>query len=151
MEARPVLIYLLVAVAALMFGLYNVFIKVSADHIHAVLGAVVLQFVAAFMGLAVLLYLYKAGAAELSWTGRGVALSALAGLAIGLVEILSFLVYGRGLAVAVGNPLIVGGSLVVTTGVGVLLLREHLNALQLAAVALIVLGIGLLALSSVRG
>ena len=145
------LIYLLVAVAAVMFGLYNVFIKVSADHIHAVLGAVVLQFVAAFMGLAVLLYLYQAGATDISWTGRGVALSALAGLAIGLVEILSFLVYGRGLAVAVGNPLIVGGSLVVTTGVGVLLLREHLKALQLAAVGLIALGIVLLALSATRG
>ena len=139
------MIYLWLGVAAAMFGLYNVFIKLSSDHIHAVLGAVVLQFVAALMGLAVLLWLYRDSAVDISMTGRGLAWSALAGLAIGLVEILSFFIYGRGIAVAVGNPLIVGGSLIVTTGVGLVLLREHFNAIQFAAVALIMTGIGLLA------
>ncbi len=42
--------YILLTLAAVMFGLYNVFIKLSADHIQAVFGAVVLQFVAAFVG-----------------------------------------------------------------------------------------------------
>jgi len=139
------MIYSLVTVAAVMFGLYNVFIKASSDHIHAVLGAVVLQFVAAFMGLAVLLWLYRTHPAEISMTSRGLLLSALAGVAIGLVEILSFVVYGRGLAVAVGTPLIIGGSLIVTTGVGMAVLREHFNTIQFAAVGLIVLGIALLA------
>lgn len=143
------MIHLLVA-AALLFGLYNVFIKLSADHVHAVLGAVVLQFVAAFMGLAVLLWLHRAGTVDLALNGRGLALSALAGLAIGGVEILSFVIYGRGLAVAVGNPLIVGGSLVVTTGVGLLLLREHVNPVQLLAIAFIILGIALLAWQAAR-
>src|SRR5690554_2692067 len=48
--------YVLLALAAVMFGLYNVFIKLSADHIQAILGAVVLQFVAAFLGLGLLAY-----------------------------------------------------------------------------------------------
>jgi len=142
--------YLLVAVAALMFGLYNVFIKVSADHIQAVLGAVILQFVAAFIGLGILAWLHFGTNTELTVTGRGIALSALAGVAIGLVEVTSFIIYGRGLAVAVGNPLIVGGSLVVTTGVGLFLLREHLSALQLTAIGLIVGGILLLAWEATR-
>ncbi len=142
--------YLLVAVAALMFGLYNVLIKVSSGHIQAVLGAVVLQFVAAFIGLALLIYLYLASPTEFTVTSRGLVLAALAGVAIGVVEIASFMVYGRGLAVAVGNPLIVGGSLVVTTGVGVVLLREHLNGTQLMAVALIMLGIALLTWQAAR-
>ena len=38
--------YGLLALAALMFGLYNIFIKLSAEHIQPVLGAVILQFVA---------------------------------------------------------------------------------------------------------
>lgn len=142
--------YLLLAAAALMFGLYNVFIKLSADHIQAVLGAVVLQFVAAFMGLAWLIYLQVAQPAPLQLSTRGVVLAALAGLAIGLVEILTFFVYGRGLPVAVGNPLIIGGSLVVTTSVGVLLLREALDPLQLAAIGLIGLGILLFAWGAAR-
>src|SRR5690554_2239122 len=137
--------WLLIAVAALMFGLYNVFIKLSSDHIHAVLGAVVLQFVAAFMGLAWLLYLMATQSTSPNFTGRGITIAALAGIAIGLVEILTFMVYGRGLPVAVGNPLIIGGSLLVTTSVGVLLLREALSPLQLGAIGLIGVGIALFA------
>ena len=142
--------WILIAVAALMFGLYNVFIKLSSDHIHAVLGAVVLQFVAAFMGLAWLLYLMATQSTSPNFTGRGITIAALAGIAIGLVEILTFVVYGRGLPVAVGNPLIIGGSLLVTTGVGVLLLREVLSPLQRGAIGLIALGIGVFAWDAAR-
>ncbi len=142
--------YGLVLLAALMFGLYNVFIKISADHIQAVLGAVVLQFVAAFIGLAMLSYLHFATPTALTVTNRGLLLSALAGVAIGLVEIISFVIYGRGMAVALGNPLIVGGSLVVTTAVGFVLLREELTPIQFVAIGLVLLGIALLAWSANR-
>lgn len=140
----------LLIVAAVMFGLYNVFIKLSADHIQAVLGAVVLQFVAALMGLALLLYIQRNALESLFVTTRGVVLAVCAGIAIGLVEILSFFIYGRGLEVAVGNPLIVGGSLIVTSGIGVYVLRESLTPLQVAAVVLIVAGVLLLAVGSAR-
>ncbi len=83
-------------------------------------------------------------------TVRGVGLAVAAGVAIGLVEILTFFVFGQGVPVAVGNPLIIGGSLVVTTGVGIFLLREVLHPLQLAAVALIATGVVLLALGAAR-
>src|SRR5690606_38616755 len=149
-EADPVVTYLLIAVAALMFGLYNVFIKLSADHIHAVLGAVVLQFVAAFMGLAWLLYLMAGQSTSPHFRSRGITVAGLAGIAIGLVAFLTFVVYGRGLPVAGGNPLIIGGSLLVTTGVGVLLLREALSPLQLGAIGLIALGIGVFAWEAAR-
>lgn len=142
--------YGLVLFAALMFGLYNVFIKISADHIQAVLGAVVLQFVAAFIGLGMLSYLHFATSTTLTVTGRGLLLAALAGVAIGLVEIASFVIYGRGMAVALGNPLIVGGSLLVTTVVGFGLLREQLSLIQFVAIGLIMLGIALLAWSATR-
>ncbi|MGY0633706.1 hypothetical protein [Luteimonas sp. A478] len=147
------MIYALIAVAALMFGLYNVFIKLSADHIQAVLGAVVLQFVAAFMGLAWLLYLQATQATQadsLHFNSRGLALAACAGVAIGLVEILTFFVYGRGLPVAVGNPLIIGGSLLVTTIAGILFLRESLSPVQLAAIGLIGIGIAAFAWEATR-
>lgn len=142
--------YWLLALAALMFGLYNVFIKVSAAHINAVLGAVILQFVAAFLGLAVLVYLRLSMPEPLQITNRGVGLAVLAGVAIGLVEMLTFYVYGRGIPVAVGNPLIIGGSLIVTTGLGVALLREDINVAQGAAIALIVGGVGLMAWDAAR-
>lgn len=137
--------YILLTLAAVMFGLYNVFIKLSADHIQAILGAVVLQFVAAFVGLGLLLYMKGAQGLAITATPRGVWLAVAAGVAIGLVEILTFVIYGRGVPVAVGNPLIIGGSLVVTTGVGVFLLREILSPMQIFAILLVAGGVGLLA------
>src|SRR5690554_7202582 len=82
--------YVLLALAAVMFGLYNVFIKLSADHIQAILGAVVLQFVAAFLGLGLLAYFKYTDQISLHVSPRGITLAVLAGIAIGLVEILSF-------------------------------------------------------------
>ena len=84
--------YLLLGLTAVMFGLYNVFIKLSADHIQAVLGAVILQFVAAFLGLGLLIYFKFADNITLHITPRGVALAVLAGVAIGVVEILTFVI-----------------------------------------------------------
>lgn len=140
----------LLALAALMFGLYNVFIKISSDHINPVLGAVVLQLVAAVVGLGLLGHLALRSGETLQVSPRGLFLAACAGVAIGLVEILTFAIYGRGLPVAVGNPLIIGGSLLVTTLVGILLLRELVNPLQLFAIALIGAGVSLLALAAAR-
>lgn len=137
--------YLLLGLAAVMFGLYNLFIKLSADHIQAVLGAVILQFVAAFLGLGLLVYFKYVDNLTLHVSPRGVTLAVLAGVAIGVVEILTFIIYGRGVAVAVGNPLIVGGSLIVTTGVGWLFLREVLNPWQVAALFSIIAGVAILA------
>lgn len=137
--------YLLLGLAAVMFGLYNLFIKLSADHIQAVLGAVILQFVAAFLGLGLLVYFKYVDNLTLHVSPRGVILAVLAGVAIGVVEILTFIIYGRGVAVAVGNPLIVGGSLIVTTGVGWLFLREVLNPWQVAALFSIIAGVAILA------
>lgn len=144
------MVALWIIAAAVMFGLYNVFIKVSAEDINPILGAVVLQFVAAFLGLALLLVTQVQSGSLPFWTGRGLWLATLAGIAIGLVEILAFFIYGRGVSVAVGNPLIVGGSLIVTTGIGVLLLRESINVMQTLAIFLIAAGVLLLAWSATR-
>lgn len=144
------MIALWIIIAAVMFGLYNVFIKLSADHINPILGAVVLQFMAAFIGLGLLLASQAQSDSPLIWSGRGLLLATLAGVAIGLVEILAFFIYGRGVLVAVGNPLIVGGSLIVTTAIGVFLLRETINLAQAAAILLITGGVLLLALTAAR-
>ena len=72
------------------------------------------------------------------------------GAAIGIVDILTFVMCGRG-NVAVGNPLIVGGSLIVTTGIGWLFLREMLNPWQVLAVLSIIAGVIMLAWQARRG
>jgi transporter family protein len=130
--------------AALCLALYNFFIKLAADHVSPAVGAVVLQLVAAVLGAAWLLKMKLQGQ-PLVLTGQGLALAALAGLGVGLAEILTFVVFQRGVNASVGTPLIVGGSVLLTTVLGVVVLREALTLPQAGGLLLIVAGIALLA------
>jgi transporter family protein len=128
---------------AVAFGAYNVFIKLGSGKIDQVLGAVVLQVVAALLGGAYLLYLKLAGRA-LAVSGAGLAFAALAGVAVGLAEILTFVVFARGAPAALATPIIMGGSVLVAALAGLLLLRERVGLSQVAGILLVAGGIFLL-------
>ncbi|WP_375436174.1 EamA family transporter [uncultured Hymenobacter sp.] len=136
----------LAACAAVGMALYNLFIKAAAGQIHQMVGAVVLQVVAALVGAGLLLVLYLRGMLPANLVStRGIALAALAGVSIGVAEILTFVVYGKGAPASVGTPLIVGGSVLLTAVLGVLVLRETLAWPQALGLLLVVSGIALLA------
>jgi transporter family protein len=134
----------LALLTALCLALYNFFIKLAADHVPPAVGAVVLQLVAAALGGLWLLWL-KAQGQPLPLTNKGLGLAALAGLGVGLAEILTFVVFKRGVPSSIGTPVIVGGSVLLTALLGLLLLREALTAPQALGLGLIVVGIALLA------
>ncbi|RZJ87641.1 MAG: hypothetical protein EOO60_11975, partial [Hymenobacter sp.] len=81
----------LALLTALCLAGYNFFIKLAANHLPPAVGAVVLQLVAAGLGAAWLLRLKLQGQ-PLPVSGRGLGLAALAGLSVGLAEILTFVV-----------------------------------------------------------
>jgi bacterial/archaeal transporter family protein len=130
--------------AAAFFGAYNFFIKVSSGHIHEVAGAVILQVVAAVLGLILLLYLKWRGVV-LDISPKGVSFAVLAGVAVGLSEITSFYLFSRGVSVSSGLPVVLGGSVIVGTALGMLFLRETINPLQVLAIGMIVAGVAILA------
>lgn len=134
----------LALLTALCLALYNFFIKLASEHVPAAVGAVVLQLVAAVLGGFWLLQLKWQGQ-PLPVSGKGLWLAAAAGLSVGLAEILTFVVFKRGVPAAVGTPLIVGGSVLLAALLGVLLLREALSWPQAGGLLLIVAGIALLA------
>ena len=134
----------LALLTALCLALYNFFIKLAANHVVPAVGAVVLQLVAAALGAVWLLKLKLQGQ-PLTLSGPGLALAALAGLGVGLAEILTFVVFQRGVPASVGTPVIVGGSVLLAAVLGVLLLREALTPAQAGGLLLIVAGIALLA------
>ena len=134
----------LALLTALCLALYNFFIKLAADHVPPAVGAVVLQLVAAVLGGAWLLKLKLEGQ-PLAISGKGLALAALAGLGVGLAEILTFVVFQRGVDSSVGTPVIVGGSVLLTVVLGLVVLREALSLPQAGGLLLIVAGIALLA------
>lgn len=134
----------LALLTALCLALYNFFIKLASDHVTPAVGAVVLQLVAAALGAVWLLKLKLQGQ-PLPITPKGLGLAALAGLGVGLAEILTFVVFQRGVPSSVGTPVIVGGSVLLTALLGLALLREALTLPQASGLVLIVLGIALLA------
>ena len=134
----------LALLTALCLAFYNFFIKLASNHVPPAVGAVVLQLVAAALGAAWLLKLQLQGQ-PLAVSGKGLALAALAGVGVGLAEILTFVVFQRGVNSSVGTPVIVGGSVLLTALLGLGLLREGLTASQAAGLVLVVVGIALLA------
>jgi transporter family protein len=134
----------LALLTALCLALYNFFIKLAADHVPPAVGAVILQLVAAGLGAAWLVKLKLQGQ-PLAVSGKGLGLAALAGLGVGLAEILTFIVFQRGVNSSVGTPVIVGGSVLLTALLGLVVLRESLSVAQAGGLLLIVVGIALLA------
>ena len=134
----------LALLTALCLALYNFFIKLASNHVSPAVGAVVLQLVAAALGGVWLLKLMLQGH-PLALSGKGLGLAALAGLGVGLAEILTFVVFQRGVNSSVGTPVIVGGSVLFTAVLGLVVLRETLTFSQAGGLLFIVVGIALLA------
>lgn len=136
--------FFLALLTAAAFGAYNVFIKLGSGKIDHVLGAVVLQVVAALVGGAYALVLKLSGK-ELPVTREGLGYAALAGVAVGIAEILTFVVYTRGAPASLGTPIIMGGSIVITAAVGATLLKERFGLPQVLGIILVATGIALIA------
>ena len=134
----------LALLTALCLALYNFFIKLASNHVSPAVGAVVLQLVAAALGGVWLLKLMLQGH-PLALSGKGLGMAALAGLGVGLAEILTFVVFQRGVNSSVGTPVIVGGSVMLTAVLGLVVLRETLTFSQAGGLLFIVVGIALLA------
>ncbi len=83
---------------------------------------------------------------ELETTSSGLVWSVAAGVFVGLAEILSFLVNGKGVPTTQSIPVIVGGSVFFGTVLGRLFLGEDLSYRGWLGVSLITFGIGLVSM-----
>ena len=133
----------LAILTAFFYGAYNVFIKVSSGHINQIVGAVILQVVAALVGGLILVFL-KITNSPLEITHKGVMYAMLAGLFVGLAEITSFYVFSQKVPASTGIPVIIGGTVVVGVILGMTFLKETLNPIHYIAIAMIIVGVVLL-------
>lgn len=132
-------------ICALCYAFYNIFIKLGSASIHPILGGVILQFVAAILGTCLLtILLWKDGGAEdLDYDFDGIKWSVCAGIAVGLAEIVSFVVSGLGVPASKSIPVIIGGSVGCGVLLGLFLLREALGYRGWTGVVLIISGVAL--------
>lgn len=134
----------LAILTAFFYGVYNFFIKVASGSIHQIVGAVILQVVAALVGAGVLIFL-KFTDTPLLISSKGVWYAAFAGLFVGLAEITSFMVFAKGVPASSGIPVIIGGSIIFGAVLGMIFLKEALSPMHYLAIALVVIGVVLLA------
>ncbi|OGH77666.1 MAG: hypothetical protein A3C10_00590 [Candidatus Magasanikbacteria bacterium RIFCSPHIGHO2_02_FULL_48_18] len=130
----------LAIMTAIFYGAYNVFIKVSSGHINQIVGAVILQIVAALVG-GIILLIMKMTNSPLEISQKGVLFAVLAGIFVGLAEITSFFVFSKGVSASVGIPIIIGGSVLVGAVLGLTFLKETLNPIHYVAIAMVVVGV----------
>lgn len=132
-----------ILVALIFYALYNFFIKVSSGNIHQVVGAVILQITAALFGGLILLYL-KLTNKELMISQKGIIFAVLAGVCIGIAEITYFFVFSKGVSASVAIPIVMGGTVLVGSLLGIFFLKEAINLWHVLASLLIIVGIGLM-------
>ena len=107
---------------------------------------VILQFVAALLGTCLLASLLHRGGGTLEYDTDGIRWSIMAGLAVGLAEMLSFCVSGLGVPATQSIPIIIGGSVMFGAVLGMILLGEELLFHGWSGIALLVTGIVFVAL-----
>lgn len=143
---------------ALSYALYNLFIKKASATIDPLVGGVLLQIVAAALGGIVLIVkrattttttrattavaTCTAGSSSLH-RAAGLKWAVAAGLAVGLAELLSFIISGMGVQAMQSIPIIVGGSVLCGTVLGAVWLGEALTIKGWLGVLLIAAGIAL--------
>ncbi|KAL7537610.1 hypothetical protein ACHAWF_005842 [Thalassiosira exigua] len=129
-------------VCATAYALYNIFIKKGSASINPILGGVVLQFVAAMFGTLLLIAIeIKEGGAHLAYDHAGLMWSCMAGIAVGMSEMLSFCVSGMGVHATQSIPIIIGGSALFGAVLGLLVLGEAMMWPGWLGVALLTTGI----------
>jgi transporter family protein len=138
------------------YALYSLSIKKAATHsMDPILGGVLLQCVAALVGS--LLWIYQTtnitttSSATRSLSRAGIVWSVAAGVAVGMAELLSFVISGQGVPATQSIPVIVGGSILVGTVLGRFWLQETLSRRAWFGVVAIAAGICLVAMEGVGG
>lgn len=128
-----------------LYGGYNLFIKLSSDHISHVAGAFILQVSALGLGLPLLLYLQTQDR-SLKVTKDGIIFSIIAGLLVGLAEILSFYLFEK-VNISQGTPIVIGGSVLMGTLLGIFVLHEVSDIFKWVGILLIILGIVMISIN----
>lgn len=133
----------LALMTAFFYGAYNIFIKISSGYINQIVGAVILQVVAALLGAMILLVM-KINNVPLEISQKGIIFAVLAGVFVGLAEITSFYVFSKGISASAGIPVIIGGSILIGALLGIIFLKETMNLIHYLGITFIIIGVVIL-------
>lgn len=124
------------------YALYNISIKKGSASINPIMGGVILQFVAALLGTALLSAMIIDGkGSQIHYDKKGLLWSVAAGLWVGTAEMVSFVVSGMGVPATQFIPIIIGGSVMFGSVLGVVALGETVMLHGWSGVVMLCFGI----------
>ena len=132
---------LYVIIGAIGTGLWNVFISSASRQMHPLLGALITELTAFTAGALIFLPVVSSGFPKVSFKAVGMCM--LAGLSVLLADFFILKAYKQGVHISIGGPIIIGGSIIVVTLMGVFL-GEKMTLLKALSILMIVSGASIL-------
>jgi transporter family protein len=133
---------LLITLATVSYTLFDFFASKASGQIDPNASAIIFNGLGALIPLAILALVRLGGSNTLPTTREGMINSVLAGISIAFFSILLIKIFEKG-GLAYVIPLIYGGSIILTSLLGWLLLKEKVSSFQLTGILVIALGIGM--------
>lgn len=130
-------------IAALLYGLHQVFTKLAADKIGAGLGALMVEGAATITIVVYLLALWGFGHWTQKLTAAGAVYSIATGICVGIGTVAFFFLFQKGGPLS-AVPGVLAGGMVIMAIVGMTLFREPVSVTRLLGVSLSVAGLILL-------
>jgi transporter family protein len=130
-------------VAALAYGLHNIFTKIAAGHISDALGAFLLEITASVCILLYIFFLITTNE-KFNFTSRGVIFSIIAGICVGVGTVLYFYIFSHGGALSIAGPLVISGGVLLMAVAGIVFFKESVSFAKIMGIALCLIGIWML-------
>lgn len=138
--------WILLALGALIaYGLFNFFVKLSSDKINVPLAVGIVGTITALVGFITFAVMRVSGQ-PVTFTWSGFRFALYAGLASGVAELLYYFMFLRGAKLSIGLPLVIGGTVLTGSILGILVLSESLSIYQGIGITVTIIGIVLLSL-----
>lgn len=126
------------------YAIFDLFLKLSAERIHASLGGFIINLVSAIV-LLIFIGLLRIRGENIPAPKTGGALySVLAGLAIGLATIFFMKMFALGVNLSIGIPLVRIGIVILASIFGILLLKEGITPRYILGFIFALIGLYLL-------
>ncbi len=130
-------------VAALAYGLHNIFTKIAAGHLSDSLGAFVLEITATVCILLYIFFLITTNE-KFSFSSRGVMFSIFAGICVGVGTVLYFYIFSHGGELSIAGPLVISGGVLLMAVAGIVFFKESVSFAKIMGIALCLVGIWML-------
>ena len=130
-------------VAAVLYGLHQVFTKMAADKIGDGLGGFVVEGTAAVTILVYLAWLRFSGNWNQTWSPTGAGYSALTGICVGVGTIAFFLLFQKGGPLS-AVPMVLAGGAALMAVAGIMFFKEPVAWPRLLGIAMALAGLFLL-------